>query len=195
VRLFGAEHRKHFPLYCCHVLKGGVYRLSRRNGSSSILACIRCRENVYGHSSIVIETAHMSRYSIQWIIVPFFLRKKNSCNQQPAICGFCNWTGQCILSAACERYNLNLENKTKQNNKTLSTQALRGEGFCPALLVTWLWRYLLPYLLYLQLNAVNTGTVWLRDAGIKQARSRFIWQNRVSLMITTFQLHNLKLLC
>jgi hypothetical protein len=46
-------HRKQFPLYCCHVLKGHFYRPSQSNSSSSIVACIRCRENVYGHSSIV----------------------------------------------------------------------------------------------------------------------------------------------
>jgi hypothetical protein len=28
-----------------------------------LFACIRCRENVYGHSFIVIEMAHMSHYA------------------------------------------------------------------------------------------------------------------------------------
>jgi hypothetical protein len=49
-------NRKQFPLNFCHVLKGGCLLPSHRNGSSSIVACIRCRENVYGHSSVVIET-------------------------------------------------------------------------------------------------------------------------------------------
>jgi hypothetical protein len=39
-----------------------VYRSSYRNDSSSIVACIRCRENIYGHCSIVIESADMSQY-------------------------------------------------------------------------------------------------------------------------------------
>jgi hypothetical protein len=67
----GTDHaQKTRPLYCCmakttqktrfstyfwHVIKGGVYRPSHRKGGSSIVACIRCRENVYGHSFIVIE--------------------------------------------------------------------------------------------------------------------------------------------
>jgi hypothetical protein len=55
-------HRKEFPVYCCHFLKGCIYRSWRRNGCSSIVTCIHCRENVYGHSAIVIEMAHMSQY-------------------------------------------------------------------------------------------------------------------------------------
>jgi hypothetical protein len=54
VLLLGAESIENsFPTYSCHVLKGGT---SHRNGSSSVVACIRCRENVYGN-------AHMSQYS------------------------------------------------------------------------------------------------------------------------------------
>jgi hypothetical protein len=46
----------------CHILKGeDIYRPSHRNGSSSIVASIRCRENVYGHSSIVVETVYKSQ--------------------------------------------------------------------------------------------------------------------------------------
>jgi hypothetical protein len=48
-----------FLLYCCHVLKGRAFTGRR---CSSVVACIRCRENVYEHFSVVIETAHMSQY-------------------------------------------------------------------------------------------------------------------------------------
>jgi hypothetical protein len=58
------QHRKHsYPYIVVTFLKGRVYLPSLRNGNSSIVACIRCHENVYGHSSIVIDTAHMSQYN------------------------------------------------------------------------------------------------------------------------------------
>jgi hypothetical protein len=58
----GPTYKTQFRWYCCHVLKRGVFQPSHRNGSSSIVACIRCPENVYGLSSNVIKTAHMSQY-------------------------------------------------------------------------------------------------------------------------------------
>jgi hypothetical protein len=57
MRLFCADHIENTV---STILLSRSYRPSLRNGSSSIVACIRCRENVYGHSSVVIETAHMS---------------------------------------------------------------------------------------------------------------------------------------
>jgi hypothetical protein len=64
VCLVQTAQKTQFPLYCCHVLGGGGggYRPSHRNDSSSLVARIRGRENVYGHSSSVIETAHMPQY-------------------------------------------------------------------------------------------------------------------------------------
>jgi hypothetical protein len=63
VRLFGANRIENSFLHIVFTfLRGDVYRPSHRNGSSSIVTCIRCRENVYGHSSVVIETARMSQY-------------------------------------------------------------------------------------------------------------------------------------
>jgi hypothetical protein len=60
--LFHTTQKTQFLLYWCHVLKGGVYRPSHRNGSSSIVACIRRNENDYGHPCLDIETGHMSQY-------------------------------------------------------------------------------------------------------------------------------------
>jgi hypothetical protein len=57
------SHRKHsFPYIVVTFLSEGVYQPSHRNDSSSIVVCIRCRENVYEHSSLVTETARMSEY-------------------------------------------------------------------------------------------------------------------------------------
>jgi hypothetical protein len=62
VRLLGADRIEDTvsPILLSRPQRG-VYRLSHKNGSSCIVACIRGREN----SSIVRETAHMSHY--QWI--------------------------------------------------------------------------------------------------------------------------------
>jgi hypothetical protein len=61
--MIGADHiGKSFPYIFLKFLGGDVYRPSLRNGNSSIIACIHCRENVYGHCSIVIETTDMSQY-------------------------------------------------------------------------------------------------------------------------------------
>jgi hypothetical protein len=57
VYLVRTPWKTQFPLYFCHVLKGGVYRLSRWN-DSSIVACIICRDNVYGYSSIVAQPSN-----------------------------------------------------------------------------------------------------------------------------------------
>jgi hypothetical protein len=47
-------HIKHsFPYIVVTFLRGRVYRSLHRNGSTSIVACICCRENVCVHSSIV----------------------------------------------------------------------------------------------------------------------------------------------
>lgn len=41
----------------------GVYQPSHRNGGSFTVDCIHSHENVYEHSSTVIEMAHMSHYA------------------------------------------------------------------------------------------------------------------------------------
>jgi hypothetical protein len=53
VCLARTAEKTRFPLYCCHVLKGDVYRPSGRNDDSSTVACIRFRKNIYEHSFIV----------------------------------------------------------------------------------------------------------------------------------------------
>jgi hypothetical protein len=64
VHLLGADHIENsFPYIVVTFLRGGVYRPLHRNGSSSTVTCIHCRENAYGHSSIVIETADMSYFA------------------------------------------------------------------------------------------------------------------------------------
>jgi hypothetical protein len=63
-------HRKHsFPYILVSFLWMGVYRSSHRNGRSFTVACIRCCENIYRNSSIVIETAHI----LQCTLGRFFL--------------------------------------------------------------------------------------------------------------------------
>jgi hypothetical protein len=54
LHLLDADHIENsFLCIAVTFLRGCVYRPSQRNGSSSIVACIIFRENVYGHSSIV----------------------------------------------------------------------------------------------------------------------------------------------
>jgi hypothetical protein len=57
VHLLGDDHIENsLPYIVVTFLRRGVYWPSYRNDSSSTVACIRCRENVYGHMSQHVAT-------------------------------------------------------------------------------------------------------------------------------------------
>jgi hypothetical protein len=115
------SHRKHSFSYIVVTLLKVVFTGRCIDGSSSTVVCIRCRENDYGHSSIVTETAHMSQCttSLRRIILLSF----------PLLLGF-----QCCLftEGFQPKFLIVLMRVTRPTNLTtfhLITLTVSAEGF------------------------------------------------------------------